>query len=430
MQKLDINKPSRKTIPVYLNDLGIICSLGSSKKEIAERLFYGCRGGDSSTDSDHFNSLTMTEMFTAGRSLSLGQVNTQLPSVDHLPIFQQTRSNQLLIAALNQIEVSLKEKLAKINPLRVGVVLGVSTSGIREGEKALAIKMKEGQWPKNYQYEQQEMSSPAESLADWLNIQGPAMTISTACSSGAKALASARRLLRNGGCDLVIAGGVDALCQLTVSGFAALESVSDEPCVPFSKNRRGINIGEGAALFVMTREPGAVLLNGVGETSDAHHISAPAPDGRGAIQAINLALKDAGVERDDVRYANLHGTATEQNDKMESKAIHHVFGHTLACSSTKGFTGHTLGAAGAIEAGFCWLSLMQNSAHELQNKKNSASEALSYQLPIHQWDDELDDTLPLVDLVVSPRSVKKMRHAISNSFAFGGNNICLLISKK
>ncbi len=401
---------------VYLNDLGMICSLGGSKDEIAERLFFGVK------DADKTKGLTITDFFSFNRPLSLGQVDEELPSVGHLPISQQTRSNQLLLAALKQIENPLKEKLKKIDPLRVGIVLGASTSGIREGEKALASKVKEGIWPESFQYEQQEMSSPAESLADWLNVDGPAMTISTACSSGAKALASARRMLRNDWCDLVIAGGVDALCQLTVNGFAALESVSDEPCVPFSKNRHGINIGEGAALFVMTREPGPAILKGVGETSDAHHISAPAPDGRGAIAAIELALADAGVECGDVQYANLHGTATEQNDKMESTAINAVFSDQIACSSTKGFTGHTLGAAGAIEAGFCWLALTQNSTDKIVKENLS-------QLPVHHWDGCMDETLPVIDLVTLPRNIENFENAISNSFAFGGNNICLLISK-
>lgn len=445
------SSPASKSnnIPVYLNDLGIVCSLGSNKQEIISKLFYGSAENNSSkshtanshtanshttnrNDESHSYSsvsgLTFTNAFTSQQSLPLGQVNADLPSVEHLPIVQQTRSNQLLLAALQQIETPLKKTLSTVNPLRVGVVLGASTSGILEGEQAIAKKLANGEWPNNYCYQQQEMSSPAESLADWLGVSGPVMTISTACSSGAKALASARRMLRTGVCDLVIAGGVDALCQLTVNGFGALESVSDQPCVPFSRNRNGINIGEGAALFVMTRTSGAVELKGVGETSDAHHISAPAPDGRGAIDAINFALADGSIKESSIDYANLHGTATQQNDKMESTAIHQVFGASLPCSSTKGFTGHTLGAAGAIEAGFCWLSIMQREKEYCVTQSSQSSQENFY-LPLHQWDGEYDETLDEIDLVSTPRAVDSVEHTISNSFAFGGNNICLLISK-
>src|SRR5690606_38303373 len=164
------------------------------------------------------------------------------PTVDHLPHWQQSRSSQLLLAALEQIQGDLDRHLSGVDPLRVGVVLGSSTSGIREGERAIAEREKGRGFPAGFSYTQQEMAAPARCLADWIGARGPAFTISTACSSGAKALASARRLLRSGLCDLVIAGGVDVLCGLTVQGFSALESVSSSPCNPFSRNRSGINI--------------------------------------------------------------------------------------------------------------------------------------------------------------------------------------------
>ncbi|MEX1032918.1 MAG: beta-ketoacyl-ACP synthase [Cellvibrionaceae bacterium] len=394
---------------VYLHDLGLVCALGDNKNDIARSLFAGCR-----------DSLTLTDDYTPTRPLPVGRVRASLPSVEHLPSHQQTRSNQLLLSALGQLEAEWRRNVAELNPRRVAVVLGTSTSGIAEGERAMVMREAQGAWPEQFSYRQQEMYAPAESLADWLGVRGPALTISTACSSGAKALASGRRLLREGVCDLVIAGGVDVLCGLTINGFSALEAISDSVCNPFSANRNGINIGEGAALFIMNRERGPVALQGVGETSDAYHISAPAPDGHGAARAMQLALRDAGISADTVDYLNLHGTATAQNDKMESAAVNAVGMQAVACSSTKACTGHTLGAAGAIETGFCWLTLMQD------HMSGSTGE---WQLPVHVWDDVVDPELPAIDLITRPRQLQNLSYAMSNSFAFGGNNIAVLLER-
>jgi 3-oxoacyl-[acyl-carrier-protein] synthase-1 len=261
----------------------------------------------------------------------------------------------------------------------------------------------------------QEVGATAEFIARVLNIKGPTYGISTACSSGAKALAAARRLIRAGICDAVIAGGVDTLCQLTVRGFSSLEAVSESRCNPFSKNRKGINIGEGAALFLVTAEARGVELSGVGEGSDAYHISAPEPSGAGAVRCMSGALKDAGVNAAEVGYVNLHGTATTLNDQMESLAMQEVFGLDTFCSSTKPFTGHTLGAAGAVEAGICWLTL--DSDH-------------SDLLPVHIWDGVRDPELPSINLVSPECSLKTpLRYVLSNTFAFGGNNISLLLGR-
>lgn len=393
---------------IFLNNLGLVCALGQEKTEITRRLFAGETG-----------SLSTSDRFTPGQPLSLGEVLSDLPGVDHLPAHQRSRSSQLLLAALAQIRDDLDPLLDRVEPLRVGVVLGTSTSGIAEGEAAMAHREESGEWPTGFSYRQQEMAAPAECLADWLGVRGPALTISTACSSGAKALASGRRLLREGLCDLVIAGGVDVLCGLTVNGFSALESVSPAACNPFSRNRQGINIGEGAGLFIMSRHPGPVALAGVGETSDAHHISAPAPDGGGAARAMSRALEDAGVAAESVGYLNLHGTATPQNDRMESLAVAACNMQSVPCSSTKGYTGHALGAAGAIEAGFCWLTLTQHA------------EATSngWALPVQLWDREADAELAAIDLISEPRRLRALNYAMSNSFAFGGNNISLVLER-
>lgn len=396
--------------PVYLHAVGAICALGRQREQVAQRLF-----------SAHRDNLTFTEDYTPGQQLPVGRITCDLPSVEHLPAYQQSRCNQLLLAALEELQPALNQHLEGVSPLRIGIVIGTSTAGIAEGERAMAQREAGGGWPANYSYQQQEMYAPAESLARWLGARGPAFTISTACSSGAKALASGRRLLREGICDLVIAGGVDVLCGLTINGFSSLESVSEEICNPSSRNRKGINIGEAASLFIMSREAGEVCLAGVGETSDAHHISAPAPDGAGAASAMQIAMQDAGVGPDSVDYLNLHGTATPQNDRMESLALQSSGLEAVPCSSTKAYTGHTLGAAGALEAAFCWLTLMQDQLDGFDGNRY---------LPVQLWDQEVDTELADLNLVSAPRVVDRPRCVMSNSFAFGGNNIALVLERQ
>ncbi|MDB5772035.1 MAG: 3-oxoacyl-[acyl-carrier-protein] synthase, FabV inferred for pathway, partial [Burkholderia sp.] len=246
---------------------------------------------------------------------------------------------------------------------------------------------------------------------------GPAYVHSTACASSGKALASAARLINMGVCDAVITGGVDSLCAFTVAGFASLESVSVERCNPLSANRNGINIGEGAALFLISREPAAVSLLGWGESSDGHHMSAPDPSGKGATMAIERALTHAGIAATEIDYVNLHGTATVQNDAMESRVIHALFGDAVPVSSTKPLTGHALGAAGAIEAGLCWLAMQDwNTEGEL---------------PPHLWDGIVDPALPFLRVAQAGCSIgRPLRHALSNSFAFGGANVALVFGRE
>jgi 3-oxoacyl-[acyl-carrier-protein] synthase-1 len=273
-----------------------------------------------------------------------------------------------------------------------------------------------GSLPDDFHYGQQEMGSPAALLARELAIGGPAYVHSSACSSSAKALASAARLIRMGLCDAVVTGGVDTLCAFTVAGFSALESVSAAVCNPLSAARNGINLGEGAALFLMSREPAAVALCGWGESSDGHHMSAPDPAGGGARLAMHEALRRAGIAPADVDYINLHGTATIQNDAMESRAVADMFGPDVAVSSTKPFTGHTLGAAGAVEAAFCWLAMQHD---------NPAGK-----LPPHLWDGDQDPALPALNVVrPGARLGRPLRWALSNSFAFGGSNATLVFGR-
>lgn len=384
----------------YLSALGIINALGCGSAEVGRGLFAGDTSG-----------MQVEDGWLPGTGCRVGRARGKLPEVPTRLAEYACRNNRLLLAALRQIETAVDAALTRYGRNRLGIVLGTSTSGIAEGEAAIAACRATGAMPPDYRYTQQEIGMPAVFLARHLGIGGPAYTISTACTSSAKALASARRLLRHGLCDAVLVGGVDSLCKLTLNGFAALEATSAGLSNPLSRNRCGINIGEGAALFVLSREEAAVELLGIGESSDAHHISAPHPDGLGAEAAMLAALADAGLAASDIDYLNLHATATLQNDAMESRAVARVFATGLAASGTKPLTGHTLGAAGATELAFCWLALAAG------------------ELPPHIWDGEADPTLPALDLVSGRRHFARAsaRRCMSNSFAFGGSNTSLLI---
>lgn len=390
---------------IYLNQLGILCAAGATADEVRHRVFDIAE-----------SRLTTTERYSPGRSLALGCVDAPLPSVEHLPLRDRSRNNQLALAALAQIRSAVDVAIARHGANRIGVVLGTSTSGIAESEAALRHYEATSALPPHFHYGQQELGSPAAMLADVLGTSGPAYVHSTACASSSKALASAARLINMGACDAVLTGGVDSLCGFTIAGFTSLESVSVTRCNPFSAHRNGINIGEGAALFLMSREPAPVSLCGWGESSDAHHMSAPDPSGKGAIVAMERALKRAGVAPDLVDYINLHGTATVQNDAMESRAVHALFGDKIAVSSTKPFTGHALGAAGAIEAALCWLAMQDDNPHG--------------KLPPHLWDGTADPSLPSLKMVESgARLGRPLRWSVSNSFAFGGANTALVFGR-
>ncbi len=391
--------------PVYLNAMGVTCALGHGQAAARAGLFAGTPGG-----------LIETEAYSPGRPLHLGCVAQPLPPFHAaVPPGMHSRTNALLAVALAEVRPAAEAAVARHGPHRVAVVLGSSTAGVAEGEHAARRHRAQADWPPDYHYAQQEMASPAAFVARELGTCGPVHTISVACSSGAKALASAARLLGAGLVDAVIAGAADALCGLTVGGFSALESVAAERCNPLSVRRRGINLGEGAALFVMSREPGPVRLAGWGETSDAHHMSAPEPSGRGAADAMRLALRRAGVAAAEVDYVNLHGTATPQNDAMESRAVAEVLGLDVPVSSTKPLSGHALAAAGAIEAVFAWLTLVDNPGGLL---------------PPHWWDGGQDPCLPALH-VVPPggRLGRTPTWIMSNSFAFGGSNAALLFAR-
>ncbi|MFZ6775335.1 beta-ketoacyl-ACP synthase [Undibacterium sp. Ji83W] len=394
---------------LYLHHCGIVCALGDNHRDILHRLLDEAETGVLPTDA-----------WSSGRTLPLGQVTSALPDISAMPLSMRSRNNQLALAALTQIRPALDAAIARFGADRVGVVIGTSTSGIASTEAALRQFNADASLPTEFHYGQQEMASPADFLAHVAGITGPAYVHSSACSSSAKAMASAARLIKMGLCDVVLTGGVDTLCAFTVAGFSALESVSDSLCNPLSANRHGINIGEGAALFLMSAEADStgsgVALCGWGESSDGHHMSAPDPAGGGARLAISQALQRAGISAADIDYINLHGTATPQNDAMESRVIHDLFGDAVAVSSTKPFTGHTLGAAAAVEAALCWLTMQDDN--------------MQGRLPPHLWDAVADPQLPVLNVVFHGQQLgRPVRYVLSNSFAFGGSNAALILGR-
>lgn len=344
----------------------------------------------------------------------VGRVPGELPALPAGLEAFECRNNRLLFLALGQILSAVQATVEAVGAARVAVVVGSSTSGIDATEAAFPAWRETGAVPAGYDYaHQHEMGAASEFVARASGVTGPCWSVSTACSSGAKVMASARSLLALGLADAVIVGGSDALCHVTLEGFDALQSLSKGRSRSLAEGRDGLNIGEGAALFLMVPgEAGPVLLCGVGESSDAHHMNAPHPEGLGAEAALRAALLDAGIAPEEVGYVNLHGTATPLNDAMEAKAMSRVFPAGVPCSSTKALTGHCLGAAGAIEAALCWIGL-SGTAGDL--------------VPPHVWGGAPDPAIPGLSVVDDAKASVSRRYWASSSFAFGGNNCALVL---
>ena len=369
-----------------------------------------------------------------GRTILFGMVPCELPPVASREF--DMRSNRLLLHAVEQFRSERDVFLSRYDSTRIAIVLGASNTGIDEAQRHVDRWLDVGAKPAEMDFSMIELGTQADFLKKTLGVKGPAFTVSTACSSSAKAFASARRLLEVGVADAAIVGGVDGRCRFAMNGFHALGALAQGACRPLAPDRDGINLGEGVALFTLEREDMVeakggvrVRLAGVGESSDAYHSTAPDPEGRGAEAAMRAAMDEAGLAPEDVAYVNLHGTGTQANDAMEMKAVARIFKdikefkvfndfndltplndlkhpndltdptdpndlnhlnhpkdlnyfNALRIESTKPMTGHCLGAAGAVEAAICWLYLSSG------------------------------------DIAGA---------ALSNSFAFGGSNACVAL---
>jgi 3-oxoacyl-[acyl-carrier-protein] synthase I len=331
----------------------------------------------------------------------------------------ECRNNRLAQLGLRQdgFMDAVLESVGRWGRRRVGLVLGTSTSGMLATE--LAYRQRDpatGALPPEFDYATTQNSySLAAFVRLLLGLEGPSTVISTACSSSAKAFSAAWRMIEAGWIDAAVVGGVDSLCLTTLYGFHSLQLVSAAPCRPFDPARDGISIGEAAAFALLERLPasvhsGSILLTGSGESSDAHHMSAPHPQGRGARAAMQQALAVAHLTPADIDYVNLHGTGTPSNDAAEGCAVSGLFGRAVKASSTKGATGHTLGAAGALEAVICAIALEQGL---MPGSVNTGS---------------LDPAIELAYLRENRADVP-LRRALSNSFGFGGSNCSLVLEQ-
>lgn len=341
-----------------------------------------------------------------------------VPEAPPLPPPYNNRVNRLLHHAIEEIRNDVETAIARYGAERIAVCVGSCDNGSEESQHALGVRQQTGAFPPGYTLEQQRADLPARFTAWSLGTTGPCISYSTACASSASALVSARALILSGQCDAAIAGGADIVSDAVALGFGALEAVSDEPCNPFSANRNGISLGEAAALFLVTRDDltgSGIVLAGTGESADAHHMTAPDPEGTGALLAMERTLESAGIAPQQIDYLNLHGTGTRLNDAMESRAVSKLFPRELPASSTKGITGHTLGAAGALEAGICWLALSGANPERL--------------LPVHRWDGTADPDLPPLNLVGAQQTAGKLTACMTNSFAFGGCNVSLVLTR-
>jgi 3-oxoacyl-[acyl-carrier-protein] synthase I len=325
------------------------------------------------------------------------------------------RNNRLaqLGLELDGFAASVAAARARYGADRVGVFMGTSTSGILETE--LAFRHRDpatGALPREYRYKETHNTySLADFVRRYLGLQGPAFVVSSACSSTAKVFGNASRMIAAGVCDAAVVGGVDSLCLMTLYGFDSLELTSRQPCRPFDAERDGLSIGEGAGFALVERFAGgreaSVLVLGVGESSDAYHMSAPHPEGLGSKLAMRHALESAGLSVADIDYVNLHGTATRANDASEDRSVHDLFGGTTPCSSTKGATGHLLGAAGVTEIIISKLAIEHGLMPGSANTRR-----VDPALHSHYLTDPQEG---------------RVRRVLSNSFGFGGSNCSVVL---
>jgi 3-oxoacyl-[acyl-carrier-protein] synthase-1 len=340
-----------------------------------------------------------------------GVDETRLPAPLRAFDCRNNRAAELGLAQ-DGFEEAVHAAVARHGARRIGVFLGTSTAGILQTE--LAYRRRDaasGALPADFDYRRTHNAfSVAEYVRERLGLEGPCVALSTACSSSAKAFASAARGIEAGLIDAAVVGGVDTLCLTTLYGFGSLDLLSPAPCRPYDAERDGISIGEAAAFFLLERDADAeIALLGAGESSDAWHMSAPHPEGRGARVAMEAALRGAGVEPDAIDYVNLHGTGTQSNDAAEDRAVSALFGERVPCNSTKAMTGHALGAAGALEAAVALLAVREGFVPPGVNTRR------------------IDPALRArYELTGGARRIDRV---LSNSFGFGGSNCSLVIGR-
>jgi 3-oxoacyl-[acyl-carrier-protein] synthase-1 len=382
--------------PLPITGYSVLSALGGTREEHLDALAHGRSGLGPAP-------------FALPFTTAVGAVRCELPELTGALTPWATRMARMLAHLVQQLDEPLRRARARWQPDRIGVLLGTSTAGAESTERAYREFVQVGRFPGGYDFlKQHTFGAALHVVAELTGARGPAWMVSTACTSGAKPIASAWRLIHAGVIDAAIVGGADTLCAMTLHGFESLQALDRDRCRPFHRDRLGISIGEGGALLLIERTgDGRVRIESVGETSDAYHVSAPHPDGAGAEAAMRQALTLAGCAPHSVDYVNAHGTGTKLNDSAEAKAIARVFAHPVPVVSTKCYTGHTLAAAGAIEAVFSAMAIEEGW------------------IPPALFSEPRDPDVSLH--VPTVRTHGRFQRVLSNSFAFGGNNVSVLL---
>lgn len=368
---------------VCITKYDAICNLGNNIDEIF-----------SNAINSDVSRLQRDTDFIKEKSFYLGKVDCEFAPIEDKNF--ATRTNQFLYKLAQDMELDkFVEKYGKEN---VAIILATTNSGTEE-------------FANNNNPKLSEIGNPALFLKNLLGTKNFATSISTACSSGIKVFSSAKRLIESGICKAAIVGGSDELSHVSIHGFNSLEILSNERTQPFSKNRKGINIGEGASLFTIEQSDKGIEIMGVGETSDAYHASSPDPEATQIKLALKLALDNSALKPENIDYINLHGTGTIANDACEAKAVYEIFKGKTPCNSTKSLTGHCLGAAATLETAICCKSLEKNLILK------------------HNFDGQIDSNLPQINLPKENIN-KKIRYVINNAFGFGGTNAVLVLGKR
>ena len=388
---------SEGTSPLLpITGIALCNSIGSNRREVCESLVHGRSG------------LVPSPIPLAFEAV-VGAVAAELPKLPGELEAWSTRTTQIAALLLDEIKPEVERLRSRWRPERIAVLLGTSTGGADTTETAYRQYLTEGTLPADYDlFRQHTFGAILHVVRELSGAAGPSWMVSTACTSSAKTLASAARMISAGMIDAAIVGGIDTLCGMTLNGFHSLDALSKQPCRPFHAERDGLNIGEGGAFLLIEREGEAIaMLEGVGESSDAYHISAPHPEGLGAKLAMERALASAGCAASSVDHINAHGTGTRLNDVSEASAIEALFGCEVPVVSTKSYTGHLLGAAGSTEAALAVLNITEGW------------------IPASLRAGPIDERISIrvnVEHLEGP-----VRRVLSNSFAFGGNNISLVI---
>lgn len=377
---------------IKITDYDAICNLGENIDDIYLNALEG--------DDKEFE---ITDKYIKNKNIRIGTINENLPKIEDENY--DLRCNRLILKLLNNLKRSIDKLLNIYSNDRIGVVVATTNSGVEEFETTLKIN-------------HCEIGNPAEFIKSYLNLNGYSATVSTACSSGLKAFILARDLLNNNVSDAVIVASVDSIAKVSLFGFDSLEVLSNKPSIPFSKNREGMNIGEGCAVFILEKSEDlkndkSIEILGMGESTGVYHSTTPNPEADEEIVAIKEALEDSKLSPEDIDYINLHGTGTLANDLMEGNAIYKVFGDSTPTSSTKQMTGHCLGAAAGVETALCCKLL----------------EKFDGKLFPHIFDGEYDEAIPKINLVDKVSEYNRCKICMCNSFGFGGTNAILILGK-